>query len=123
MTKISALTYANLIKALIPGDYSCQELADITGLHYITVLEYTRYLHRAKAAHICRWDLDKRGRPLVKIYKLGPGTDARRTKLTQAQRQQRRRDKVAAMRVLQVQAGTASWVQAANGRLRFESSG
>ncbi len=56
IVKINAFTQAKLIEAMLDGVYNCQELAEITGLHYVTVLHYTRELHRAKAAHICQWD-------------------------------------------------------------------
>lgn len=85
--KINAITQAKLIRLLLEGAYTCQELADETGLHYVTVLHYTRELHRAGAAHIASWDKDLRGRDLVKIYKLGVGKDAKRQKKTQAERQ------------------------------------
>lgn len=91
--KINAYHQAQLIKLLLEGTYSCSELAEETGLHYVTVLEYTRELHRAKAAHISMWEKDGRGRDMIKIYKIGEGRDARRSKLTPAQRQQRVRDK------------------------------
>ena len=85
--KINAIMQAQLIKLLLEGTYTCQELANMTGLHYVTVLQYTRELHRAGAAHIAAWEKDKRGRDLAKIYKLGEGTDKRRQKKTQAERQ------------------------------------
>lgn len=85
--KINAITQAHLIKLLLDGTYSCAELAEHTGLHYVTVLHYTRELHRAGAAHIASWEKDLRGRDLVKIYKLGAGKDAKRHKYTQAERQ------------------------------------
>lgn len=87
--KIGAITYALLVKAMLDGVYTCIELAQETGLHYVTVLNYTRAMHRAGAAHICRWEPDTRGRHLIKIYKIGAGKDAKRFKLTQAERQAR----------------------------------
>ena len=87
IVKINAFTQAKLIEAMLDGVYNCQELAEITGLHYVTVLHYTRELHRAKAAHICQWDKDSRGRDVVKIYRIGRGKDAKREKLTAVQRQ------------------------------------
>ncbi len=87
MIKINAITQAHLIKLLLEGTYTCQELADMTGLHYVTVLQYTRELHRAGAAHIAGWEKDYRGRDLAKIYKLGEGRDKPRQKKTQAERQ------------------------------------
>ena len=78
MVKVGALTYAQLIKYMLEGEHACYELAELTGLHYVTVLEYTRELHRAGAAHIASWGCDTRGRFTLKIYKLGPGKDATR---------------------------------------------
>ena len=89
--KINAITQAKLIEAMLDGVYTCQELADQTGLHYVTVLQYARELHRAKAAHISGWDKDERGRDVIKIYKIGRGKDAKREKMTGAQRQARSR--------------------------------
>lgn len=93
MIKVNAMAYAQLVKLLLEGTYNCTELAQLTGLHYITVLQYTRELHRAGAAFISSWDKDSRGRDIVKIYRLGVGKDARRQSKTQAERQARYRAK------------------------------
>ena len=118
--KINAFIQGVLIKNMLEGTYSCAELAEITGLHYVTVQQYARELHRAGAAHISSWEKDSRGRDVVKIYKIGVGKDAKREKLTGAQRQERVREKRRAQQLAQVMAGTARYVQVANGRLRFE---
>jgi predicted ArsR family transcriptional regulator len=118
--KINAVTQAQLIKLLLEGVYTCEQLAEETGLHYVTVLQYTRELHRFGAAHIASWEKDSRGRDVIKVYKLGAGRDAKREKLTPAQRQARTREKRKAQELAQVMAGGARYVQAANGRLRFE---
>jgi hypothetical protein len=102
IVKINAFTQAKLIEAMLDGVYNCQELAEITGLHYVTVLHYTRELHRAKAAHISGWDKDSRGRDVVKIYRIGRGKDAKREKLTGAQRQARTREKKKAQEVAKI---------------------
>lgn len=94
LIKVNALTQAQLIKLLLEGTYTCRELAEMTGLHYVTVLHYTRELYKAGAAHICMWEKDSRDRDALKIYKLGEGRDARRRKLTRNERQQRHRSKV-----------------------------
>lgn len=78
LIKINAISQAQLIKFLWEGNYSCLELAELTGLHYVTVLQYTRELHGAGAAHISGWEKDARGRDIIKIYKLGPGKDKAR---------------------------------------------
>lgn len=45
--KVNAMSQAQLIKLLLDGDRTCAELADESGLHYVTVLEYCRELHKA----------------------------------------------------------------------------
>ena len=100
--KINAITQAHLIKLLLDGTYTCQELADETGLHYVTVLQYTRELHRAGAVHITAWEKDARGRDLAKIYKLGEGNDKKRHKYTQAERQIAYRAKKRQIKVLEL---------------------
>lgn len=91
--KINAISQARLIALMLEGIYTCRELAEETGLHYVTVLQYTRELRRAGAAHIARWEKDERGRDNLKIYQIGQGRDARRQRLTAAQRQARCRAK------------------------------
>ena len=105
IVKINALTQAKLIEAMLDGVYTCTELAEMTGLHYVTVLHYTRELHLAKAAHICQWEKDTRGRDVIKIYKIGRGKDAKREKLTGAQRQARTREKKKAQEVVKIMMG------------------
>lgn len=99
--KINAITQAQLIKLLLEGTYTCAELAEMTGLHYVTVCQYTRELHRAGAAHISGWEKDRRGCDVAKIYKLGEGTDKRRQKKTQAERQIAYRAKKKQLKLIQ----------------------
>lgn len=106
IVKINAFTQAMLIKYLLEGIYTCEQLAEETGLHYVTVLHYTRELHRVGAAHISSWEKDIRGRDVVKVYKLGAGRDAKRQKLTAAERQQRRREKLKQITMIH---RTAAW--------------
>ena len=49
--KVGAITYAQLILHMLDGNHTCEELAALSGLHYVTVLQYTRELHKAGAAH------------------------------------------------------------------------
>lgn len=85
--KMTAVSFAHLVRLMLDGERDCRELAEETGLHYVTVLSYTRELHRKKAAHICKWLPDDRGRFLTKVYKIGAGRDARRPKASDAERQ------------------------------------
>ena len=120
MIKVNAMIYANLIVLMMDGAYTLHELADETGLHYLTVCQYTRAIYKAGAAHITAWQFDSRGFDSEKIYKIGPGKDAKRRKLTGAQRQARVREWQKAHKHAQVMAGKARYVKARNGRLRFE---
>lgn len=91
LRKINAFTQGVLIELMLDGLYDCHELAERTGLHYVTVQGYCRELHRAGACYIGHWNADSRDRDTIKIYKIGRGTDAKRRKLTPAQRQARTR--------------------------------
>ena len=91
--KINAIAQAQLIKLMLDGVYTCHELAEQTGLHYVTVLQYTRELHAAGAAYICAWEKDSRGRDAIKVYKIGEQRDAQRKKMSAAQRQAKSREK------------------------------
>lgn len=102
IVKVNALTQAKLIEAMLDGVYTCEELANVTGLHYATVLHYTRELHRAKAAHILQWEKDSRGRDAIKIYKIGRGKDAKREKLTDNERKARWRQKQKAIELANI---------------------
>ena len=105
IVKVSHITNARLVEAMLDGTMSCQELADHTGLHYVTVLQYTRAMYRAKACHIHAWEKDSRGRDVIKIYKIGRGKDAKRHKLTAAERQAHQRAKKATQELIRVTAG------------------
>ncbi len=121
MVKVNALSYAKLIKALNEGWHTYHDLAEVTGLHYVTVLNYVLALRKERMCHIHAWDLDTRGRETVAQFKLGPGKTApKKPRLTGAQRQQRQRDKKQAIRNNLVMAGRGEYVKSANGRYRFE---
>jgi len=75
-TKVGAMSYAKLLKAMVPGTLTCIELADEVGLHVLTVYDYTKAMHKEGAIHIADWDTDAMGRENIRIYRLGPGKDA-----------------------------------------------
>lgn len=86
MRKMNCLAYCNLIKLLMEGTRSCKELAEETGLHVLTVYQYTREFHKAGLAHIVAWEPDTRGRSITKVYMWGEGKDAKRQKIPSTQR-------------------------------------
>lgn len=122
MIKVNAMSQAQLIKLLLDGTHTCYELAEATGLHYVTVLHYCRELHKVGAAHIHMWEKCPRGRDLLKVYKLGPGKDAKRRTMSAADRQRRYRERLKQARMNQVLTGNAAFEQAANGRISYKVS-
>lgn len=106
--KVGALTYAQLVLHMLQGDLTCEELAEVTGLHYVTVLHYTRELHAAGAAHIAGWQQDARGRDNIKLYKIGPGRDAKRRRIPGPQRSRAYREKLRGVEMNNMLAGVAA---------------
>ena len=76
--KVGAMSYAKLIRYLMEGTLTCNELAIATGLHPLTVYQYTRALHKERVIHIAFWEGE--GRSKTKIYMLGNKPDAKRIK-------------------------------------------
>lgn len=74
--KVNALTFSILCKLMMDGTRTCHELAEDSGLHVLTVYDWTRELHRQGVIHICMWDGE--GRTSTRIFKFGPGKDAKR---------------------------------------------
>ena len=103
--RVNAITQARLIKLLLEGGYTTYELAEETGLHYVSVLRYCRELHRVGAAHISGWDQDSHGRDALKLYKLGPGRDAKRRRVPISEVSARYRRKKQMQVQLQLMAG------------------
>ena len=85
MIRVNAMSFALLVKMLIEGTRTAEELAEITGLHKQTVYQYTRELHKAKAVHIADWEKDTKGRDSKPVFMIGHKPDAKRSALTRAQ--------------------------------------
>lgn len=88
------MSQAQLIKLMMQGTHSVKEMADLTGLHYVTVLNYTKELHKAGVTHISTWRKDTAGRDALKIYKMGSGEDAKKTSMTAGERQRKYRERL-----------------------------
>lgn len=84
-SKLNALTFAKLTKLLMEGDYTRQELAEETGLHYVSVLRYCRTLRAEGAIYIADWRLDGKGNMSLAVYKLGTKPDVPKPIKTKAQ--------------------------------------
>lgn len=85
--KVNALSFGLMLQYLVEHPHtSFQELADHSGLHYITVGDWVRVWHKLKLVHISGWDPDSLGRPNVKLYSFGPGPDVKRMRKSDAQK-------------------------------------
>ena len=102
--KVNAMTFAILTKLLMEGVYTCHELAEQTGLHKLTIYDWTRELHRQGVIHICMWEGE--GRNSTRIFKFGPGKDAARPKKPRAQIHEEYRARQKAAQLLKRMVGT-----------------
>jgi hypothetical protein len=93
MIKINGMSFALLIKALRTGDKSLVDLADASGLHYLTTAHYVRELHKVGEVHVSRLRADTLGRMSVKLHTLGPGIDAKRDPQSNRERKRRQRER------------------------------
>lgn len=101
--KMSAFTYALLINLLMDGTRTCRELAEETGLHILTIYDYTYHLHKAKALFIVGWDGE--GRNQTRIFMLGRGKDVPRPSKSRKQISEDYKARQAAKALLQRMAG------------------
>jgi predicted ArsR family transcriptional regulator len=118
--KVNALAQAKMIALLLEGPQSNADIGEVTGLHRVTISEYMRALVKEGAAHISSWLPDSMGRDATPVYALGKGRNARRRKLSCAERAQRNRDRRKQAQQALVVAGKGRFVQSANGGVRFE---
>jgi DNA-binding IclR family transcriptional regulator len=91
--RLAHLTTAKVIKTLLEGPSTAQELVTASGLHLVTVYEFMRTMRRLKIAHIAAWDPDTLGRDCIAVFAMGPGKDAKRRVLTRAQIAKRYRER------------------------------
>jgi hypothetical protein len=76
---------AKITRALLDGPCSIRELQVVSGLSINTLHEYMRALRKEQVVHICAWEKDATGRDSLRVFKLGPGKDAPRTRKSKAQ--------------------------------------
>lgn len=93
LVKVNAMSHAKLIKALQVDMHTAKDLAAATGLHYSTVREQLRALHRERLIYIAAYEKDVRGRENAMLWAWGNRPDAKRVALTPSQRQQRLRNR------------------------------
>jgi hypothetical protein len=107
--KVNAMAYAHLMQLLMQGTRTCAELAADTGLHVMTIYDYTYHLHKANVIHICMWD--GTGRQQTRIYMLGDKADVPRPSKTRQQIAEEYRARKSAKQLLQRMAGATHDLQ------------
>ena len=92
--KINAMMFAKMMKLLTDeSGQSIYDIMDETGLHYGTVQRYLRELYKEKVVYICAWQKDAHGRDAIRVYTIGSRADARRKRMTRAEKKARSRRK------------------------------
>ena len=94
-SRINAIAFAELICALADGG-SFEEIAEHSGWSLRVVYGYVNALHKRGQVHIESWAPDRAGRMCVKVFKLGPGKDARKKRVSPTESCRRWRQKLAA---------------------------
>ena len=102
--KVNALTFSIMCRLLMDGTRTCYELAEDTGLHVLTIYDWTREMHRQGIIHICMWEGE--GRSSTRIFKFGPGEDAVRPIKPRSAVHAQYRAKQKAVKLLQRMAGS-----------------
>ena len=92
LIKVNAIAFAKMMGCLMEGA-TCKEVAEETGLHYMTALSYIRELHREGAVHVSGWQQDTRGSHTIRVYKVGRRKDAARPVKSRAEVVRRYREK------------------------------
>lgn len=73
--RLNSMSFAKLTALLMEGAYGRIELAELTGLHRETVINYCKAMKREGLIHVCDWEQDRTGRWSIAILKLGKKPD------------------------------------------------
>ncbi len=90
----NALAIRNLIEALMTAPHTYHELMDASGLHDRTIRAFLVPFRKApRMVYIAAWHPDPRGYPTRPAFMWGNRPDARRTPMSNAERQRRVRQR------------------------------
>lgn len=76
--KVNHIAYAVMLRELLVGPCTDQELADASGLFVLTVHRWMRVMRKYKVVHIAAWEKDARGAHTIPVHALGEGRDVKR---------------------------------------------
>ena len=83
--RVSHGVLAKTIVLLLRQDVTSHELADWCTIHTVTAQEWARAMHAEGATHIASWVKDTMGRDATPVYRMGPGVDAPRARMSRAE--------------------------------------
>ena len=72
------MAFAQMIRLLTQDPHTFAELAEETGLHYITVREWVREMHRQGIVRVAAWVENTRGHRRIEAFMFGEGADAKK---------------------------------------------
>lgn len=94
--RLTHVLYAKLVRALIDGPCTYEDLVDETGLHVTTLVSAIRALRNEKLVRVCDWLPNGRDVRCVMVFEWAPGKrDVPMPRMTVAQRAKRYRDNTA----------------------------
>jgi DNA-binding IclR family transcriptional regulator len=85
--KVNYTATAIVLRTLMEGPASVDELVEAAGLHRVTTYSFMRVLRAHQVVHIAAWEPDRLGRDVMPVFALGAARDRPRRRLTVAQRQ------------------------------------
>jgi len=103
--KVNASALARMVKTLMDDEVSSHELAERTGLSYITVLRYIAALHKEKVVHIVEYRRDRLGRQCERVFTLGNAKDVKRVRKSPLELKRESRARLKQIRMNQMLAG------------------
>ena len=103
--KVNASALARMMKMLMDDEVSSRELAEKTGLSYITILRYIAALHKERVVHIVEFRRDRLGRPCERVFALGNAKDVKRVPKSPLEMKRESRARLKQIRMNQMLAG------------------
>ena len=83
--KVNQEAYAVLFKSIIDHPGTAYELAEVSGLHLLTVQDLMRVFAKHQIVHIVAWEPNGRGIDTTPVWSFGKGRDVARRIKTRAQ--------------------------------------
>lgn len=78
--RMTALTFALMMKELDAGASTVQHLHEATGLAKATLYDYLRELRKAKLVYVAGFERAANNCPMIPLYEWGPGKKDKRVK-------------------------------------------